>query len=147
VTPAKKAFPYIYRAAMEVIGTRAGTPVLTKTQGMVVFAVVSTIWHRRNEYGTRLSLSSRTKWVNVDNELKEAILKSRLALPDNCVNSAIESRIPPSPRLLRHACGARRAPPPPQQPTRGERRLQVVAAGIGIQIHYLPAEVQTLHEA
>jgi len=82
VTPVKKAFPYIYRAAMEVDWDPGRKRLFSPKPKEWSYSR----WYQQilaaveDEYGTRLSLSSRTKWVNVDNELKEAILKSTIGL-------------------------------------------------------------------
>ena len=82
IKPKTQKFAHIYRAATEVhwdsINERLYSPKPREWSYLqwyeqIVAAVV-------DEYGIRLSPSSRTKWVNVDSELKEAVLKSRIGL-------------------------------------------------------------------
>jgi hypothetical protein len=77
VKPATKAFPYIYREAMDVEWDPQHHCLVGKTEGTWTSAKwFQQIIEAAREQGCHLVLSENTHWVNVSIELKQDILSS-----------------------------------------------------------------------
>jgi len=79
ICPAHETFPHIYRAAMEVNWDEKRKCLRSPKprEWSYVQWYVQIVDAARDEYGIKLSLSPDTRWVNIAQDLTEAILQTK----------------------------------------------------------------------